>query len=101
MKDGKIRILNLRKDQIFGLKDHIVLAVFEDGGVALNLDDRISHELNWTGTRILQLLDGRRDLNALIKTFTALCQRPEYHVEKDIADFLIGLIERGWLYVKQ
>ncbi len=94
-------ILNLRKDQIFGLKDHIVIAVFEDGGVALNLEDRVSHELNWTGARIIQLLDGRRDLDTLIRTFASLCGKPEDHLEKDMSDFLTSLMERGWVYVKQ
>jgi hypothetical protein len=93
--------LNLRKDQIFGLKDHIILAVFEDGGVALDLNDRFSYVLNWTGAGILQLLDGRRNLDALIRTFASLYQKSEYHVEKEITDFLIGLVERDWVYVKQ
>ena len=92
--------LDFLENQIFCMKDHIVFAVFEDGGVAFNLDNRASHILNRTGAKVLGLLDGKRDLGELIRTAARMFVQPEARIERDITDFLSGLVERGWAYVK-
>lgn len=88
------------ENQIFCLNEHIVFAVFEEGGVALNLEDRVSHVLNRTGAGVLELLDGKRNLEEVIEAFTGMYEQPEEAVKKDIADFLTDLEERGWIYAR-
>lgn len=86
--------------QVLCLKDSILLAVFEEGGVVFDLTTRRSHVVNRTGAGILELLDGKRSLKEVIQAFVEICGRPEKVVSEDAAMFLKDLLERGWLYVQ-
>ena len=80
--------MELLDNQILCLKDHVVIAVFEDGGVAFNLDTRASYLLNRTGAMVLDLLDGQRDFGELIGTIAQIFQQPVGRIEEDITNFL-------------
>ena len=92
--------MKIQPEDIFNLKEHIIYASFEEGGVVFNLEDRVTHELNRTGISILDLLDGKRDLLELIKTFSIKFGQPEDEIKDDIFSFLQNLTERGWVYVR-
>ena len=92
--------MKYRENQIFCLKDPILLAVFEEGGVVFDLDSRACHELNTTGAQILNLLNGRRNIREVMQTFAKNNRQSIKVVEKDFDTFLGDLIERGWVYAK-
>ena len=96
---GSLNLYDL-ENQIFCLKDHIIFTRFEDGGVAFDLETRASHLLNQTGAKILDLLDGKRDLGELIRITARIFQQPEDRIGGDITGFLSSLVERDWAYVK-
>ena len=88
------------ENYIFCLRDDILYAVFEEGGVIFNLEDRVSLLVNQTGTGILDLLDGERDVKELARTLAGMYEQPEKAIKEDITDFLLNLMRRGWVYVK-
>jgi hypothetical protein len=93
--------LRILEEHIFRLKDDILYAVFEEGGVVLRLEDRVSHEINRTGASILTLLDGERNVGSLIQMIAREYGRDEKVVREDVMDFLKNLMKRGWVYVKR
>jgi hypothetical protein len=93
--------LRILEEHIFRLKDDILYAVFEEGGVVLRLEDRVSHEINRTGASIIALLDGKRDVGSLIRMVAHEYGRREEDVREDVTGFLMNLRKRGWIYVKR
>jgi hypothetical protein len=93
--------LKISEDYIFCLKDHILFAFFEAGGVVFDLDNRVPFAVNRTGAGVLKLLNGRRDVKEVIRSFAREYKKPEENLGKDINNFLINLIEKDWLYVKK
>ena len=96
-RQRKLRIL---EEHIFRLKDDILYAVFEEGGVVFLLEDRVSHEINRTGASILTFLDGERNVGSLIQMIAREYGRDEEVVREDVMDFLKNLMKRGWVYVR-
>jgi len=92
--------MKVQKGNICSLKEHIIYASFDEGGVVFNLEDRVTHELNRTGALVLDLLDGKRDLRDLVRAFSLKCGQSEDVIKNDIIDFLQNLMERGWVYVR-
>jgi len=92
--------MKVQKGHICSLKEHIIYASFDEGGVLFNLEDRVTHELNLTGAGVLDLLDGRRDLQDLVRAYSLKCGQSEDVIKNDIIDFLQDLMERGWVYVR-
>ena len=92
--------MNTSGDSIYRLKGHILFAMFEEGGVIFNLDDRMSYVLNQTGACIIHLLDGKRDINKIIQDFAQDYGMPAESVYGDAMDFFKNLIERGWVNAK-
>ncbi len=89
------------QNQIFCLKDSILSAVFEEGGVVFDLDSRACHELNQTGAQILSLLDGRRPIDDVVSLLAEMLNASKETIREDTEVFLKDLIGRGWVYVSQ
>ncbi|MBN1832497.1 MAG: PqqD family protein [Deltaproteobacteria bacterium] len=92
--------MKIVEEQIICLKDDILCTFFEEGGVVFYLKDRVSHEINRTGARIIALLDGERDVAGLIQTIAREYGQEEKTIREDVTNFLKNLIKRGWVYVK-
>ena len=88
------------EEHILILRDDILCAFFEEGGVIFHLVDRVSHEINQTGASILVLLDGERDVGGLIHMIAREYGRQEETVREDVMDFVRNLMKRGWVYVR-
>jgi hypothetical protein len=66
----------------------------EDGGVLLHLDSGSYHGVNNTGSVIWELIDGERSRDDILGEMRArFPDAPE--LEKELAEFLDGLLERG------
>jgi hypothetical protein len=87
------------ENRVFYLRDTVLLAVFEDGGVIFELESRVCHEINRSGAQILRLLDGRRNINEVVEILVGILSESEEMLRKDMALFLNDLIKRGWVYV--
>lgn len=87
------------ENRVFCLKDTVLLAVFEDGGVIFDLESRFCHEINPSGAQILHLLDGRRNIDAVVEILVGMLSESKEMLRKDVAVFLNDLIKRGWVYV--
>ena len=96
----RYRELRILEEHIFHLKDDILCAFFEEGGVIFHLEDRVSYEINQTGASILVLLDGERDVGGLIQMIAREYGRQEEAVREDVMDFVQNLMKRGWVYVR-
>lgn len=88
-------------NRVFGLKDTVLLAVFEDGGVIFEVESRICHEINRSGAQILHLLDGRRNIDEVVEILAGMLSESKARLRKDVAVFLNELIKRGWVYGDQ
>jgi hypothetical protein len=91
--------LNILEDHIISLKESILPAAFEEGGVLLNVQDRVCMLVNRTGMGILELLDGKRDVKQVSGKLAVIYGKPEDEVKDDIITFLSKLLEKGWLNV--
>jgi len=89
------------QNQLFCLRDSILSAVFEEGGVVFDLDSRACHELNQTGAQILSLLDGRRRIDDVVSILAEMLSESKETIKEDTEVFLKDLIGRGWVYVSQ
>ena len=92
--------MRVLENHIYCLRDDILYAVFEEGGVIFSLEDRVSLLVNRTGTGILDLLDGKRDVKKLARTLAGIYEQPEKIIKEDVSAFLLNLVERGWVYVR-
>jgi hypothetical protein len=92
--------LKILEEHIFRLRDDILCAFFEEGGVIFHLEDRLSHVINRTGASIVALLDGERDVGGLIQMIAREYGRQEEAIREDVTDFLKNLLKRGWVYVR-
>ena len=92
--------MKILEEHILILRDDIVYASFEEGGVIFHLENRVSHEINQAGARILDLLDGERDVGGLIQMIAQEYGRQEEDVREDVMGFVQNLMKRGWIYVR-
>jgi len=92
---------DFRENQIFCLKDSILSAVFEEGGVVFDLNSRACHELNQTAAQILRLLDGKRRIDDIVSLLAETLSESKKTIRKDTEVFLKDVIGRGWVYVSQ
>jgi hypothetical protein len=86
------------ENRVFCLKDTVLLAVFDDGGVIFELESRVCHEINRSGAQILQLLDGRKNIDDVVEILARTVSVSKERLRKDVAVFLNDLIKRGWVY---
>ena len=84
---------------IYKQKDTILLAEFEDGGVALDMDDRRCLELNSSGAHILNQIDGEKDIEGILDDLAEKFDHPKERLKKDLEIFLENMKARGWLHV--
>ena len=82
-------------------KDNILLADFEDGGVAFDMDDRRCLELNSSGAHILNQIDGEKDIVGIVDDLSEKFDHPKEKLKKDLEIFLENMKARGWLNVIQ
>ncbi len=91
--------MKILEDHIISLKENILDAAFEDGGVLFDLHDRVSMAVNRTGMGILGLLDGKRDVRQVAGNLAVIYQKQEDEVKHDVVAFLSNLLEKGWINV--
>ncbi len=92
--------MKILEDSVFCLRDHVLFAKFEEGGVIFNVKDRMSYLLNQTAAGIINLLDGKKSIKEVINKFAQLYEKQEEFVREDAENFLKNLIERDWVHVK-
>jgi hypothetical protein len=88
------------EDNIFCLKEHLLFAIFEDGGVVFNVRDRMSYLLNQTAAGMINMLDGKKNIKEVICKIAQFYGKPEELVRNDVKIFFKNLMERGWIHVK-
>jgi hypothetical protein len=91
--------LDYKANQIFCLRESILLAVFKEGGVVFDLESRVCHAINHSGAQILNLLDGRKNMSDITGALAESVQESIDVIQADVAKFLEDLIKRGWVYV--
>lgn len=91
--------VNNRDMHIYALKDDILVAEFEDGGVAFDTNSRRCLELNTTGVFILGHLDGIKTVKMVIGKMAEQFEQPNEKIRQDLEIFLDDLHERGWIHV--
>lgn len=87
-------------DHVFCVKDHILIAGFDEGGMVFNLENRATHVVNETALEILRLLDGETSVKDIIHAIAQLFGQGERVVKLDAVIFLKNLVEKDWVYVK-
>ncbi len=92
--------LKLLEDNVLCLKDHILFAIFDEGGVVLNLKNRMSYLLNQSAAGMIELLDGRRSIKEVVFRLAQFYEKPEEYVRDDAENFFKNLIKRDWIHVK-
>ena len=92
--------MKIIENSVFCLNDHILLAIFEDGGVVFNIKDRTSYLINHTGAGIIRLLDGKKNIREVMLNFAQSYEKQEKFVKDDTMNFFKSLLERGWVHVK-
>jgi hypothetical protein len=97
---GRKISLKILGDRVFCLNDHILFAIFEEGGVVFNVKDRMSYLLNQTAAGMINLLDGKKNIKEVIYNLAQFYEKPEELVRDDAENFFKNLIERDWVYVK-
>ncbi len=88
-------------NQVFCLKDSVLLAVFADGGVVFELESRVCHEINRSGAQVLNLLDGSRNIDDVVEILAGMLSESEEMLRKDVDLFLDNIIKRGWVYARE
>lgn len=92
--------MKILEDNVFCLKDHILFAIFEGGGVIFDVKNRMSYLLNQTAAGIINLLDGKKKIKEVIFKFAQFYEKPEECLRDDVENFFKNLIERDWVHVK-
>lgn len=92
--------MKVLEDNIFCLKDHILFAIFEEGGVIFNVKNRMSYLLNQTAAGMVDLLDGKNSIKDVISKLAQFYEKPEELVRDDAEIFFKNLLERDWIHVK-
>jgi hypothetical protein len=82
---------------VYTLSGQILFALFEDGGVIFNLETRESNRLNPTAAQVVALIDGHRDVNAIIAALAAENGGDIQVIRKDVESFLKAIANRGWI----
>jgi len=82
---------------LWKLAEPMLFASFGQGGIVFNLDTREVHRLNPTGASVLGLLDGRRDVGAIIEALSRENEAPRETVAADVERFLEDIMKRGWI----
>ena len=93
--------IDINDGSVIRLKEHIIYSVFDDGGVVFNLYDRVSSVINKAGAKIIQLLDGERDVRTLMELFSKEYEQVFDIMRTDVIFFLRDLIKRDWVYICQ
>jgi len=83
--------------QVYTLSPQVLFASFEAGGVIFNLETRESNCLNLIAADVIALLDGHRDVSAIIDTLSVENGIDPQLVRKDVESFLMDIINRGWI----
>jgi hypothetical protein len=74
--------------------DHVVFRSFVSETVLLNLKTGLYHGVNPVGGRMLEALERAPDVRAAAAALAGEFGVPDSHVEQDIAEFCLGLLER-------
>lgn len=92
--------MKIFEDNVFCLKDHILFAIFEEGGVIFNVKDRMSYLLNQSAAGMIDLLDGKKNIKEVIYKLAKSYRKPEECMRDDVVNFFKNLLERDWIHVK-
>ncbi len=69
----------------------------DDSGTVILLQSGMMHQLNLVGGLIWQQCDGQQTLAVIAKELAREFSVEQTEVESDVAEFVAGLAERGWL----
>lgn len=69
----------------------------DDSGTVILLQSGMMHQLNLIGGLIWQQCDGQQTLAAIASELAREFSVEQTEVESDVAEFVTGLAERGWL----
>jgi hypothetical protein len=84
----------------YRLKEHLLLRVFEDGGIVFDLDSRACHEINHAAGRMLQYLSGEYGLDTVAATLAAESEESVDAVKRDLLEFIDHLVEKSWVDIQ-
>jgi hypothetical protein len=79
---------------------HVVYRPFVSETVVLNLETGLYHGLNPTGGRMLEELERADSVQSAAEALASEFGVPVADVERDLADFCLGLVERGLIEVE-
>jgi hypothetical protein len=90
----------LSDDAVLSIRNHILVAAFEEGGVVFDVNSRQSHMINGTGADILGLMDGQMTFKTLVNELNTQYEKDEAEIRDDMEHFIADLIQRDWIDVK-
>ena len=89
-----------RDNQKFCKKASVLVAQFEEGGVAFDLESRNCCKLNSTALLLLSLVDGNKSMRDVFQSFAKKCDQPEENIRNDFRRCFEDLINGGWVDAK-
>ena len=81
----------------FALAPGVTLTVARDEAILLKLTDETMFSLNATGARIIELIAGGADIDAVVATLAVEYQVGRSDVEPDVTTLLNALVSGGLL----
>lgn len=76
-------------------KEIAAFRVIDNEAVILNLENGIYYSLNEVGTKVWELMDGKKSIKDLTAAITAQYDVDEMTVEKDIIELVSDLLSEG------
>jgi len=83
--------------QVFTLAPQVLFTSFGQGGIIFDLGTRESRHLNPTAANVIGLLNGRRNVRAIIDMLSMENDVKVQVLKEDVARFLIDVTKRGWI----
>ena len=75
--------------------DDVAWRIIEEEALVVNPKDSMIYPLNETGARVWDLLDGQKQVSAIIDIIAEEFEEDNFVIQQDILDFVKGLLDKG------
>ena len=82
-------------NQFYRIKDMIVIEKFDEGALVLRMPDRIIFHFNLTALKVLDLTDGKRDVQAVSAIIANAYHISQNEAVKDVLTFYNHLLDQN------
>jgi hypothetical protein len=81
----------------YKIKESIIISPHEEGGIILDTDSGMYHEINITGVKILQNIENGKDLKFILNKLIEEYDIDKNKAETSILNFIKYLIKNGFI----